>query len=89
MLSHGVKLRDLPKDEIINLLNASIEDKTFTKLFSTFMNHFKSNRHNIKSLLIENKEVKRTYLFLEIFEFIYNKYIEFQQNNNCIDFDDI
>lgn len=89
LLSHGVKLRDLPKDEIINLLNASIEDKTFTKLFSTFMNHFKSNRHNIKSLLIENKEVKRTYLFLEIFEFIYNKYIEFQQNNNCIDFDDM
>lgn len=86
---YNVEFKELSREQIIKLLEATIEDKTFTKLFSTFLNHFKSNRHDINKLLTEQKDNKRNKLFLEIFNAIYFKYVEYQKQHNCIDFDDM
>lgn len=87
--SYQVEFKELSKEQIIKLLEATIEDKTFTKLYSTFLNHFKSNRHDINKLLIDQKNNKRNKLFLEIFYAVYSKYVEYLKQENSIDFDDM
>jgi DNA helicase IV len=89
LLKYNVIFRELEKNEIIKLLTPTLEDKSFTKLFTTFLNHFKSNRLNILTLKRIARDDKRTILFVEIFEFIFDKYNEYQQENKCIDFDDM
>lgn len=87
--TYQVEFKELTKEQVIKLLEATIEDKTFTKLFSTFLNHFKSNRHDINKLLTEQKDDKRNKLFLEIFYAVYSKYVEYLKQENSIDFDDM
>jgi len=89
LLTYNVVFREMDREDIIELLNMTIEDKTFTKLFTTFLNHFKSNILNINSLKVLAKDDKRTSLFIEIFEYIFDEYNKYQQKNNCIDFDDM
>ena len=86
---YNVEFKELDKKQLIELLEAAVEDNSFTKLFSTFLNHFKSNRYDINKLLIEQKEDKRNKLFLDIFYAIYSKYVEYQKEHSCIDFDDM
>ncbi len=87
--TYQVEFKKLTEEQIIKLLEATIEDNTFTKLFSTFLNHFKSNRHDINKLLTEQKDNKRNKLFLEIFYAVYSKYVEYLKQENSIDFDDM
>ena len=92
LLRHNVIFRQLTKAELHELLKDSIEDNKnnkFTKLFTTFLNHYKSNMHSLDDLKLKAKESERTTLFLKLFEFIFNEYQKFQKRNNCIDFDDM
>jgi len=89
LLKYDVIFRQLTKAELNDLLKDPIEDNRFTKLFTTFLNHYKSNMHSLDDLKIKAKESERTILFLKLFEFIFNEYKKFQERNNCIDFDDM
>lgn len=89
LLKHGVVFRKLDKSELFQLINSPIEKDEFTKLFTTFLNHFKSNMHNLDDLKTKAKDLERTGIFLKLFEFIFNEYKKFQVKNNCIDFDDM
>jgi len=89
LLKHNVFFRELEFSEIAELLKEPIENNEFTKLFTTFLNHYKSNRHNLDDLKKQAYEIERTNLFLKIFEFIFIEYQKFQERNNCIDFDDM
>lgn len=89
LLKHGVVFIKLDKSELFQLINSPIEKDEFTKLFTTFLNHFKSNMHNLDNLKTKAKDLERTGIFLKLFEFIFNEYKKFQVKNNCIDFDDM
>ena len=89
LLKHNVEFRKLTQVELLDILKEPIEDNKFTKLFTTFMNHYKSNMHNLNDLKNKAKDIERTSLFLKLFEFIFNEYKKFQERNNCIDFDDM
>jgi len=91
LLAHNVSFRELEFAEIAELLKEPIENNEFTKLFTTFLNHYKSNMNELDNLKNkkEVREVERTSLFLKIFEFIFNEYQKYQERNNCIDFDDM
>jgi len=89
LLQHDVVFRKLTKAELLDLLNEQIKDNRFSKLFTTFLNHYKSNMYDINKLKDKAKDTERTSLFLKLFEFIFNEYKKFQERNNCIDFDDM
>ena len=89
LLRHNVIFRELGFSEISELLKESIDSNEFTKLFTTFLNHYKSNMYTLEDLKNTSKESERTSLFLKIFEFIFDEYKKYQERNNCIDFDDM
>jgi DNA helicase-4 len=89
LLKHNVEFRELEQAEIAELLKDNIENNKFTKLFTTFLNHYKSNRMTIEDVKEKSKEIERTILFIKLFEFIFKEYQAFQERNNCIDFDDM
>jgi DNA helicase-4 len=89
LLLHDVIFRQLTKAELIELLKDPIEDDEFAKLFTTFLNHYKSNMHSLDDLKLKAKESERTTLFLKLFEYIFNEYKKFQERNSCVDFDDM
>ena len=89
LLKHNVEFRELTQSEIAELLKDPIENNKFTKLFTTFLNHFKSNRFTLDDIKEKSKEIERTSLFIKLFEFIFKEYQSFQARNNCIDFDDM
>jgi len=89
LLRHNVIFRELELAEIAELLKEPIKDNQFTKLFTTFLAHYKSNRHSIGNLKDKSEKNERDRLFLKIFEFIFNEYNSYQERNSCIDFDDM
>lgn len=89
LLENNVIFRKLTHAELLDILKEPIESNKFTKLFTTFLNHYKSNMHNLNNLKDKAKDIERTSLFLKLFEFIFNEYKKFQERNHCIDFDDM
>ncbi len=89
LLKNNVEFRELEQAEIAELLKEPIENNKFTKLFTTFLNHYKSNRMTLEDIKEKSKEIERSSLFIKLFEFIFKEYQEFQERNNCIDFDDM
>jgi DNA helicase-4 len=89
LIKHNVLFRELTEAEIYELLKEPVENSNFTKLFTTFLNHFKSNRLTLEDLTEKSKNIERSSLFIKLFEFIFKEYQDFQQRNNCIDFDDM
>jgi len=89
LLKYNVEFRKLTQAELLDILKEPIEDNKFTKLFTTFLNHYKSNMHTLNDLKDKAQDIERTSLFLKLFEFIFNEYKKFQERNNCIDFDDM
>ena len=89
LLAKNVHFRDPTKAELYELLKEPIEDGKFAKLFTTFLSHFKSNRHTLENIKEKSKEIERSSIFIRLFEFIFKEYQEFQKRNNCIDFDDM
>ncbi|WP_151900427.1 UvrD-helicase domain-containing protein [Sulfurimonas hydrogeniphila] len=89
LLRYDIVFRKLTREELNELLKDPIENNKFVKLFTTFLNHYKSNMHSLDDLKLKAKDSERTTLFLKLFEFIFNEYKKFQERNNCIDFDDM
>ncbi len=89
LLKCNVEFREITEAEIIELLKDTIENNDFTKLFTTFLNHFKSNRLTLQDIKDKSKKIERSSLFVKLFEFIFNEYQSFLERNNCIDFDDM
>lgn len=89
LLKHDVIFRELKLSEVSELLKEPIENNKFTKLFTTFLNHYKSNIHSLEDLKNKSKGSERTFLFVKIFEFIFNEYEKYLKRNNYIDFDDM
>jgi len=89
LLRHNVAFRELELAEITELLKKPIENNEFTKLFTTFLAHYKSNRHSLEKLNGNSEKTERTQLFLKLFEFIFTEYKKYQKSNSCIDFDDM
>lgn len=89
LLAHNVHFREPTEAELHELLKEPIESGKFTSLFTTFLSHFKSNRHTLEGIKEKSKEIERSSLFIRLFEFIFKEYQEFQKRNNCIDFDDM
>lgn len=89
LLAHNVHFREPTEAELHELLKEPIESGKFTSLFTTFLSHFKSNRHTLEGIKEKSKEVERSSLFIRLFEFIFKEYQEFQKRNSCIDFDDM
>lgn len=89
LLKHNVIFRELEYAEISELIKQSNEDNKFTKLFTSFLTHYKSNMHTLDEIKEKSKGIERSSLFLKLFEFIFNEYRKFQERNNCIDFDDM
>lgn len=91
LLKCNVIFRELTSAEIHELLKEEVEGNKFTKLFTTFLQHYKSNMYSfdeIKQKSIDS-ESERTKLFIKLFKFIFTEYEKFQDRNNCIDFDDM
>lgn len=89
LLALNVHFREPTEAELHELLKEPIESGKFTSLFTTFLSHFKSNRHTLESIKEKSKEIERSSLFIRLFEFIFKEYQEFQNRNGCIDFDDM
>ncbi|MFV1982427.1 MAG: UvrD-helicase domain-containing protein [Thiohalomonadales bacterium] len=89
LLKNNVVCRKLETAEISELLKQSDEDNKFTKLFTSFLTNYKSNMYSLDEIKQKSIGIDRTTLFLKLFEYIFNKYEEFQETNNCIDFDDM
>ena len=93
LLKKNVIFRELEFAEISELLKEPIEKNEFTKLFTTFLKHYKSNMHTIEGLKNkasqDSEKSERTGLFLKLFEFIFIEYEKYQKRNHCIDFDDM
>lgn len=89
LLKNNVIFRELEYAEVSELLKQSDEDSKFTKLFTSFLTHYKSNMHSLDDIKKKSIEIERTTIFLKLFEYIFNEYKEFQERNNCIDFDDM
>ncbi len=91
LLKCNVIFRELTSAEIHELLKEEVEGNKFTKLFTTFLQHYKSNMHEfdeIKQKSIETKS-ERNQIFMRLFKFIFTEYEKFQDRNDCIDFDDM
>ncbi|OIR25461.1 UvrD-helicase domain-containing protein [Bathymodiolus thermophilus thioautotrophic gill symbiont] len=91
LLKCNVIFREISSAEIHELLKEEVEGNKFTKLFTTFLRHYKSNMFSFDE--IKQKSVKtksqRTILFIKLFKFIFTEYEKFQDKNDCIDFDDM
>jgi DNA helicase-4 len=95
--AHGVKFKQRTNEEIWQILNSVAEDEVsaLDTLIKTFLNLFKSNNFEIKNITdqiacYKDENIKtRSFLFLEIFTPILNKYNEFLKSKNLIDFSDM
>ncbi len=88
LLPHNVIFRKLNYAEMLELIKQSNENDRFTKLFTSFLTHYKSNMHTLDEIKEKSKS-ERSSLFIKLFEFIFKEYRNFQERYNCIDFDDM
>ena len=92
-----VVFKQRTNEEIWQILNSIAKDEVsaLDTLINTFLNLFKSNNFEIKTLTdqiatYKDESIKIRYLlFLEIFTPILGKYNEFLKSNNLIDFNDM
>jgi DNA helicase-4 len=84
-----VQFRNLTHSEMLDILNLENKDNWFTKIFATFLNHFKSNMYKIDDIRKKASVDARNKAFFMLFERIYIEYIKYQKEHGCIDFDDM
>jgi len=89
LLRHNVIFRELELAEIAELLKEPIENNKFSNLFTTFLAHYKANRHSMEELKNKSEKNERTQLFLKLFDFIFTEYEKYNERNSYIDFDDM
>lgn len=86
----GVVLAQKSVSELLSGLNDEKSGSNpIVKLFGTFLNNFKSNRHSIPLLLQRAHGDDRTVLFLNLFEPIYQGYEEHLRTRGEVDFNDM
>jgi DNA helicase-4 len=89
---NGVQLQPIPiEDAIENLKEYAQYDKTdpLVKIITTFINHFRSNRHTFAKLKNNPNLTERSKAFLDIVEPLYYQYEAHKQEEGVIDFNDM
>ena len=86
--SHQIFFNCISPQEALELFNKSFYTDRLTKLLATFIGHFKSRQISIQELKSQHLNIRET-KFLNLFELIFNRYMSIQQENGCIDFDDM
>lgn len=98
LLKYNIAFTPIYKKEIQEKISEKIKTETsvFSNLVLTFLNLYKSNNSHFSEL--ENKKnlifttqykLKKSWIFLKIFEIIFKKYEHFLSENNSIDFHDM
>lgn len=88
---HEVKFNPLSSTQHNEIISGAFNPEQDTEIFSTFLNHFKSNSTTIAQLretASEAEDVSRTHLFIDLFEAIYDEYQSRLDTANEIDFAD-
>jgi DNA helicase IV len=93
LIEHGVKFNPLTLDQLKSKLKEIFNPKSDFQLFTTFLQHFKSNNECIKSLKIaiegEEFDRNRNLVFLNVFERFYGMYQQKLSDHQEIDFQDM
>jgi DNA helicase-4 len=90
LLKHGVELNPMPPEQIFEKLNEMGKVNLLASLLSTFINLYKSNNENLKTVRSRAKpEDARATSFLKIFGLVYNEYMRLLEENDNIDFNDM
>ena len=92
LIANDIELKPLSPEEIYKLLSELKEINSLAELIQTFLNHYKSEDLNIKKLrtkTILSKNSDRANAFLDIFEIILQKYQDYLDEKEEIDFNDM
>lgn len=89
---HKFRVKATPKP-LSELMSGLVDEKKKSnpviKLFGTFLNNFKSNRHTVESLLKRGGDDERIGVFLKVFAPLYDLYEEHLRSRNEVDFNDM
>lgn len=89
LIEAGVVLKQKSVSELLSGLDdAKNGSNPVVKLFGTFLNNYKSNRHSIPNL-VQRADDDRTVLFLKLFEPLYQRYEEYLRSRGEVDFNDM
>ena len=86
--SYQILFNCISPQEALSLFNESFYTDRLTKLLATFIGHFKSRQISIQELKTQHLNIRES-KFLNLFELIFDRYMSIQQENSCIDFDDM
>jgi DNA helicase-4 len=87
---HGIKSSPKPLGELMSsLVDEKKKSNPIIKLFGTFLNNFKSNRHTIENLVKRAGDDERIRVFLKVFIPLYVLYEEHLRNRGEVDFNDM
>ncbi|MGB5964152.1 MAG: UvrD-helicase domain-containing protein [Sulfurimonadaceae bacterium] len=87
--SEGVELKPMNFDEALIYLNETGRVNDFTKIVSTFINHYKSNDHTIATLIDRANGDERLLAFIQLFKPILDAYEAHKKAIEVIDFEDM
>lgn len=86
----GVNATPKPLSELMSgLVDEKKKSNPIVKLFGTFLNNFKSNRHTVENLFKRGGGDERIGVFLKVFAPLYDLYEEHLRSRNEVDFNDM
>lgn len=89
---HKLGVKATPKS-LSELMSGLVDEKKksnpIIKLFGTFLNNFKSNRHTVENLFKRGGDDERIGVFLKVFAPLYDLYEEHLRSKNEVDFNDM
>ena len=89
LIEFGVQLKPIPVDKLIEKFNNQGYFDIFSKLSATFLRQFKSNQHSLANLREKFNMNERFLAYLEIFEYILEKYENHLATTDTKDFSDM
>ncbi len=89
LIEFGVQLKPIPVDKLIEKFNNQGYFDVFSKLSATFLRQFKSNQHSLANLRGKFNMNERFLAYLEIFEYILEKYENHLATTDTKDFSDM
>ena len=89
LIEFGVQLKPIPVDKLIEKFNNQGYFDIFSKLSATFLRQFKSNQHSLINLREKFNSNERFLAYLEIFEYILEKYENHLTTTDTKDFSDM
>lgn len=87
--AEGVDLNPMSFDEALQHLNNTGRVNDFSKIVSTFINHYKSNDHTMETILGRAQGDERLLAFIKLFKPILHAYEAHKQALEVIDFEDM